>query len=127
MRRQRLERRQADRERVVPVQNRMPALLGPPRAGEGDALGQGIVVAEQGRVALGDEIGAALQADAVAVLIGERQLECDAIVRARDFGDVPLAGEVLRQFDAAGSDLKRLSSGQYELRVAAQGDHILAA
>jgi ethanolamine ammonia-lyase small subunit len=31
-----------------------------------------IVVAEQGRVALGDEIGAALRADAVAVLIGER-------------------------------------------------------
>ena len=31
-----------------------------------------IVVAEQGRVALGDEIGAAMKADAVAVLIGER-------------------------------------------------------
>ena len=31
-----------------------------------------MVVAEQGRVALGDEIGAALQAEAVAVLIGER-------------------------------------------------------
>lgn len=31
-----------------------------------------VVVAEQGRVALGDEIGAALQAAAVAVLIGER-------------------------------------------------------
>ncbi len=31
-----------------------------------------VVVAEQGRVALGDEIGAALQASAVAVLIGER-------------------------------------------------------
>ena len=31
-----------------------------------------VVVAEQGRVALGDEIGACLQADAVAVLIGER-------------------------------------------------------
>ena len=31
-----------------------------------------IVIATQGRVALGDEIGAALQAEAVAVLIGER-------------------------------------------------------
>ncbi len=38
------------------------------------ALGQSgpIVIARQGRVALGDEIGAALGAEAVAVLIGER-------------------------------------------------------
>jgi ethanolamine ammonia-lyase small subunit len=31
-----------------------------------------VVIARQGRVALGDEIGGALQAEAVAVLIGER-------------------------------------------------------
>ncbi|MCX7375713.1 MAG: ethanolamine ammonia-lyase subunit EutC [Alphaproteobacteria bacterium] len=38
------------------------------------ALGQSgpVIIARQGRVALGDEIGAALGADAVAVLIGER-------------------------------------------------------
>jgi ethanolamine ammonia-lyase small subunit len=38
------------------------------------AIGQTapIVIAEQGRVALGDEIGALMQAEAVAVLIGER-------------------------------------------------------
>jgi hypothetical protein len=40
---------------------------------------------------------------------------------------VTLAGEVLRQFDAGGSDLNRLSSGQYELCVAAQREHILTA
>ena len=42
-------------------------------------------------------------------------------------GDVTLAGEVFRQFDAARSDLNRLSSGQYQLCVAAQREHILAA
>jgi ethanolamine ammonia-lyase small subunit len=38
------------------------------------ALGAGgpVVIAEQGRVALGDDIGQAMGADAVAVLIGER-------------------------------------------------------
>jgi ethanolamine ammonia-lyase small subunit len=37
-----------------------------------DGLTAPIIVAEQGRVALGDDIGEALQATAVAVLIGER-------------------------------------------------------
>jgi ethanolamine ammonia-lyase small subunit len=45
---------------LVPALGRTPLVAGP------------VVVAEQGRVALGDDIGEALQARAVAVLIGER-------------------------------------------------------
>ncbi len=47
------------------------ARLGPALRGDGLALAP-VVVAVQGRVALGDAIGAALQAEAVLVLIGER-------------------------------------------------------
>ena len=52
------------------VQRHAPAVLAHllPRLGTPGP----IVVAEQGRVALGDDIGAALDAEAVAVLIGER-------------------------------------------------------
>jgi hypothetical protein len=50
-----------------------------------------------------------------------------AIFGADRSGDVTLAGEVFRQFDAAGPDLDRLSSRQHELCVAAERDHILAA
>ncbi|HUA78522.1 MAG TPA: ethanolamine ammonia-lyase subunit EutC, partial [Acetobacteraceae bacterium] len=52
---------------AVPLLSRVvPALV---REGQSVAP---VVIAEQGRVALGDEIGAALRAEAVAVLIGER-------------------------------------------------------
>ena len=58
---------QAAQRHAIPVL----AALEPTLRGEGWRLGP-VVVAEQGRVALGDEIGEALRADLAAVLIGER-------------------------------------------------------
>jgi hypothetical protein len=58
---------------------------------------------------------------------GNRDEDDHAIFGPDCSGDVTLAGEVFRQFDAAGSDLDRLSSGQHKFCAAAQGDHILAA
>ena len=57
---------------AVAVQQHAAPLLASLRPLLGDWRIAPVVVAEQGRVALGDEIGAALQAEAVAVLIGER-------------------------------------------------------
>ena len=56
------------------VQRHARALLSPrhPRAAARGSTVAPIVVAEQGRVALGDDIGEAMGAEAVAVLIGER-------------------------------------------------------
>jgi ethanolamine ammonia-lyase small subunit len=59
---------------AIAVQHHTPALLGhaiPALRRAGQAIAP-VVVAEQGRVALGDDIGEAMGADAVAVLIGER-------------------------------------------------------
>lgn len=50
-----------------------------------------------------------------------------AIFRPNRSGNVTLPRKVFRQLDAAGADLNRLSSRQYEFRVAAQRYHILAA
>jgi ethanolamine ammonia-lyase small subunit len=64
----------ADGLSPLAVERHAAALLArvtPVLLAEGWRLGP-VVVAEQGRVALGDEIGAALQARLVAVLIGER-------------------------------------------------------
>jgi ethanolamine ammonia-lyase small subunit len=59
---------------AIAVQRHAPALLAhviPALQRAGHAIAP-VVVAEQGRVALGDDIGEAMGADAVAVLIGER-------------------------------------------------------
>src|SRR5258706_14451070 len=61
------------------------------------------------------------------LVVGNRDEDGNAIFRPNGSGDVTLAGEVFGQFDAARADLNRLPSGQYELCVAAQRDHILAA
>jgi ethanolamine ammonia-lyase small subunit len=59
---------------AIAVQRHAPALLAhtiPALRRAGHAVAP-VIVAEQGRVALGDDIGEAMGADAVAVLIGER-------------------------------------------------------
>jgi ethanolamine ammonia-lyase small subunit len=59
---------------AIAVQRHAPALLAhaiPALQGAGHAVAP-VIVAEQGRVALGDDIGEAMGAEAVAVLIGER-------------------------------------------------------
>src|SRR5882672_1028834 len=55
-----------------------------------------------------------------------RDQDGDAIFRPHGSRDVTLAGQIFRQFDAAGPHLNRLSARQHELGVAAQRDHILA-
>jgi ethanolamine ammonia-lyase small subunit len=59
---------------AIAVQRHAPVLLAhaiPALRRAGHAVAP-VIVAEQGRVALGDDIGEAMGADAVAVLIGER-------------------------------------------------------
>src|SRR6266700_6299035 len=48
---------------------------------------------------------------------GNRDQDGHAIFRPHRSGDVTLAGQVFGQFDAAGPNLNRLSSGQYQFCV----------
>src|SRR6185295_6588570 len=54
----------------------------------------------------------------LARLIGERELQRDALVRPDDFGDVSFAGDVFDQVNVPRSDIDLLPSGDFELRVA---------
>ena len=60
-------------------------------------------------------------------LIHERQPERHAILRASDFRDVTLAGDVFDQVDMAGFDGDLFASCDFDLSAAGKRDHVLAA
>src|SRR5690348_16592367 len=69
----------------------------------------------------------ALFAGPICRLIGERELERDALLRPRDFGDVAFAGDIFDQVNVPRPDRNLFTSGDFELRMAGQRNYVLAA